>query len=291
MLSIICCSIDPHAVALLKQNIEMTIGDTPFEFIAFDNRNTNYGLCKVYNLCASKAKFSYLCFVHEDICFDTKEWGRIIIRQLQEKECGVIGFAGSVIKLKRLTAWNTCGMDMRANYVQHMRGRKHYHQINPDKQSFTPVITLDGLCLFVRCDVWREVKFDEHTFTHFHCYDIDFALAVACRYTNFICNTVLVEHFSEGSFSSMWLKGLKILHKKWHDSLPIYIKNQVSTIQLTQYERLGEAGFIKLLLQKGLFKECCFSDVLSYIYKYPQYGKSWMLILKYLKYRLRYLFH
>jgi hypothetical protein len=289
MLSIICCSIDQEAVALLKENIELTIGNIPFEFIAFDNRSANYGICNVYNSCAQKAKYDNLCFIHEDVCFNTVNWGEKILQQLKNEKCGVIGFAGSIVKLKRLTAWNTCYTDMRANYIQHIRGRKHYHKINPSQVDFTPVVTLDGFCLFVRSNVWEKIKFDENVFTHFHCYDMDFTLAVACQYQNYVCNTVVVEHFSEGSFSTGWLNDLRILHDKWQNRLPLYIKESISSDQINLYDRLGEATFIKLLLQKGLFSECGIGDVFEYSCKYPYSTKAWMLYLKYIKYKCRYM--
>ncbi|MDR2968566.1 MAG: glycosyltransferase family protein [Tannerellaceae bacterium] len=290
MLSIVCCSIDPDAANVLRKNIESTIGDIPFELIVFDNREANRGICEVYNLCAGKAKYNYLCFVHEDVCFDSSDWGKSIIERLGQEDCGVIGFAGCIVKLKRLTAWDTCYSGLRLNYIQHQLGgggRKHY-RINPNGVDFAPVVTLDGLCLFVRRNVWAEVLFDEQRFTRFHCYDIDFTLSVASRYRNYVCNTVLVEHFSEGSFSEEWFGYLKILHEKWEDKLPLYIKEDVFPSQLKAYDRLGEAKFIKLLIRKGLFSHCGLPDILAYCRKYPFYLKSWLLYFKYLKYRWRY---
>lgn len=290
MLSIICCSIKPEAALSLKYNIEKSIGKLPYEFIAFDNRATNYGICEVYNLCASKAKYDYLCFVHEDVCFDTINWGEIIIQQLKKEKCGVIGFAGSILKLKRLTGWNTCYKDMRANYIQHMKGKKHYHRINPDNLDFTPVITLDGLCLFVSRSIWKNIKFDQQTFNKFHCYDIDFSLSVAIQYQNYVCNNIIVQHYSQGAFSEEWLKDLERLHKKWQDKLPLYIKKELTSKQLIKYDRLGECTFLKFLMQKGMFNKCSLKHVTNYIFKYPLYATSWLLYLKYIKYRLRYHF-
>ena len=94
MLSIITCSIKPEQLKAFKKNIETTIG-IPFELIAFDNRVLQYGLCKVYNECARQAKYDFLCFAHEDISFQTYDWGKIIISELSKPDCGVIGFAGA----------------------------------------------------------------------------------------------------------------------------------------------------------------------------------------------------
>ncbi len=287
MYSIICCSVNPEEAAALERNIADTIG-MPFEFIPFDNREKGYGLCKVYNLCAERARYDFLCFVHEDVRFLTKDWGRLVVSQLSRKECGLVGFAGSVIKLKRLTGWYTCGRDLRANYVQYMRGGDHLRCVNPAKEDFSPVVTLDGLCLFVRCDVWKEIPFDEVTFRGFHCYDLDYSLSVSCRYRNFVCNTVLVEHFSEGAFSHVWVDELKRLHKKWESRLPM-VAVPLALKDLRRYDRLGEGYFIKFMWQKGCFDIRGFRDAVYYFLRYPLTGSAWTLFPKYLKYKLRYL--
>lgn len=56
MYSIICCSVKPEAAEALRRNVAETIG-VPFEFIVFDNREKGYGLCRVYNLCAARARY------------------------------------------------------------------------------------------------------------------------------------------------------------------------------------------------------------------------------------------
>ena len=81
MFSIIVCSIRPNEAERLRKNIEETIG-VPFEFLAYDNRGTGKGICQVYNECAEKAQYPYLCFVHEDIEFTTNKWGEKIAEKL-----------------------------------------------------------------------------------------------------------------------------------------------------------------------------------------------------------------
>ena len=138
MFTIICCSVDPAAARRLEKNIAATCG-CPYEFIAYDNRINGDGLCKVFNRCAAAARYDMLCFVHEDVEFQTKGWGQIIAAKLAEADCGVIGFAGSILKLKHLTGWHNGGGDLRAHYVQYMRGGHHPIDRNPDGVDFSPV--------------------------------------------------------------------------------------------------------------------------------------------------------
>ena len=101
--TLICCSVDPAAAEALRRNVAATIGE-PFEFDVWDNRGRNVGLCDVYDRCAERSGGEYLCFVHEDVRFLTEGWGARLAAKLCEPDCGVIGFAGSVLKLRRTTA-------------------------------------------------------------------------------------------------------------------------------------------------------------------------------------------
>ncbi len=287
MFSVVCCSIRPVEAEALRRNVAGTIGDVPYEFIAFDNRPHNLPIAEVYNRCASRARYPYLCFVHEDVAFLTKHWGRLLSQQLSAPSCGAIGFAGSVVKTARLTAWNTCGLDLRANYVQHMRGRTHLHRVNPAGADFTRVVTLDGLCLFVRRDVWQTHPFDPEACPGFHGYDLDFTLSLTeGGFANYVCNTVVVEHRSEGSYTLGWLNDLRQLHRKWLPRLPLYV-SPVTESDLPRWNRRAESGFLKLLMQKGLFSECSLRTVGRHIARHPLSLRAWMLLPKYLKYRYR----
>ena len=82
MISIIICSVNNDYLQNIKNNIAETIG-TEYEIIAYDNRHTNHVICHVYNLCAAKAKFPYLCFVHEDVELLSKDWGKELIAYIQ----------------------------------------------------------------------------------------------------------------------------------------------------------------------------------------------------------------
>ena len=150
MFSFIVCSIKPEETKALEQNIAATVG-VPYEYISFDNRKFQYGLTKVYNLCARKARYDYLCFLHEDVRFLSEGWGKEISAQLSKENCGVIGFAGSTVKLKSSAQWAVSKQTTRIHLIQQMRfGKEKQVENNPDKNDFSPVITLDGLCLFVK---------------------------------------------------------------------------------------------------------------------------------------------
>lgn len=212
----------------LRTNISETIGSTPFELIAYDNRTERKGICQVYNQCARVAKYNLLCFLHEDVRFLSKDWGAEIARKLGEADCGVVGFAGSIAKMRYPSGWHLNRDTTRHNYRQHYIRRKKqpsHKRFNPDGGDYTPVITLDGMALFASKELWGRHPFDEQMLPGFHGYDVDFAIAAAANgYKNYVTNKLYLEHLSEGSFSEEWRTAVLKIHTKWQDKLPLFAR-------------------------------------------------------------------
>ena len=93
MFSIIICSIHPPLLEQVRANIEETISQ-PYELLVWDNRESGKGLCEVYNQLAAKARFPFLCFMHEDILL-TRHWGTSLLDAFrQDNGLGLIGVSG-----------------------------------------------------------------------------------------------------------------------------------------------------------------------------------------------------
>ena len=103
---------------------------------------------------------------------------------------------------------------------------------------------------------------------------------------NYVCNTVLVEHFSAGAYSYGWLEALETYHRKWAGRLPLGVE-PLDGARLADLDRRAEAYFLKLLCQKRLFGACPFRRIVRYIRAYPGRAASWALPFKYLKYHLK----
>ncbi len=249
MISIIVCSVNPMLAKQFMESVSSTIG-VECEFVIYDNRDSSMGIAAVYNHCAERAKYEMLCFAHEDVLFNTQDWGKKIARQLLTERCGVIGFAGSTVKSRAYSGWGQRAMYNRCNYTQHFAdGRKRLYT-NVDKSiEFERVVTLDGLALFVNKSVWNENRFDEKLLKNFHCYDIDFTLQVNSNYNNYICNCVDIEHLSTGSYNKMWLNDTMLLHDvKWGDKLPISLE-ELPPRRHRRNEREAEYQFVKRLVE------------------------------------------
>lgn len=258
MLSIIICSISPDRLSALKQNLEATVG-LEYEIIAVDNRVQKWPIAKAYNYAARLAKYPYLFFVHEDVKFHSFGWGEVIINKLMEPDCGVIGFAGSKVKLKTYSGWGQ-NYDWVCSYLyQRAHGVTFFDVHNAFLNvPFQEVVVLDGLGMFVRKDVWACYPFDEVMLTGFHCYDIDFSLQIAAsrKFRNYVCSTnkVLIEHFSLGNINASWFEDTIRLHKsKWNRILPI----QVDGYELSKKKiKKEEERFFNIFLREILKMHC-----------------------------------
>ncbi len=279
MFSIIVCSINSERLEALKQNLAQTIG-VPYEVIAIDNLVERYSLCRAYNVGASKAQYPYLCFAHEDIAFHTNSWGEIIANQLSKSDCGVIGFAGSTGKVKELTSWYFNMDYRRLNLRESADGKTTIYAENPKGEEFSQVITLDGLCLMVRRELWREIPFDEETFTGFHLYDLDYSTAVAAAgYKNYVAQCVLVEHFSRGSFAKTWYEWSEVYQEKWQSRLPLYV-DRLSEETMRHNEKLARRSMNYLLLRFRILPALrLWPKIVQSFRDFPLNYKPWVLLL------------
>lgn len=234
MISIIICFIDPVKLEKTIKSIEMSI-DCKYEFIIHDNRNNPKGICQVYNECASKASGEYLCFVHEDVLFNTHSWGNKLIEFAQKtNHCGVIGFGGSGFVSKYYISW-FCGFflgknmaGVQGNYIlPDAENSKKYIKtiINPFNEEFAQVITLDGYFLFCKKEVWENIKFDSVNFNGFHFYDQDFTFACFLKgYKNYVCHKIETIHLSRGNYGVEYYSNAKTFRNKYRLKKSISLK-------------------------------------------------------------------
>ena len=252
MFSIIVCSISTHKAEALRRNI----GDTasmPFEMLIFDNRQVGMGICAVYNKMAEQAKFDNLLFVHEDIVFHTYGWDKVLAEKFAEADCGVIGFAGGTSKYPFPYGWGGSKRFIHRNYIQDFSYNESKYIKESADEPFTEVITLDGMFLAARKDVWSKCRFDDQTFTGFHSYDTDFSTSVhVAGFKNYVCNNVLIEHQSTGSFSKTWYQSELIYLKKWQSVLPLYITPRHTAEEITENTRKMEYRTLRRLVKLGI---------------------------------------
>ena len=227
MISLITCSRTSEISAELQQNIADTIG-CEYEMVIIDNSQNQYDLFRAYNAGVERARGDILCFMHDDIRFHTTGWGMNVQQILSDKTIGLLGVFGSHFMPKAPLYWwaspyisqYSINTD---NGVQSLQEHLDFYQGN-----MAEVAVVDGVCMFMRADLFPEVRFDEEHYLGFHAYDMDISMQIQSKGLK-VCVTkdVLLEHFwSEASmkneqYAAMLDKNMNVFASKWADYLPI----------------------------------------------------------------------
>ncbi len=233
MISILICSIRPNLLSSIKENIARTI-NVPYELLFHDNRTTQYGICKVYNMLLSQSKYKYAVFLHEDVIFQTQDWGTILLNYFEsDKNIGLIGLAGARHKTKAPSGWwNNDGSELLMNIIQHYPDGKivnHKPKSWPEK-SLLEVCVVDGVFLAVRKE--NEISFNEKL-AGFHNYDLALSIEyILAGMKVVISNEIILEHFSNGKIDKQWLWSTYNFSQIYQKHLPISLEKQNVTKSL-----------------------------------------------------------
>lgn len=283
MISIIIASVDPNLLSEIKINIDKTIG-VSYEVIAFENKISPKGLGEIYNLGASRAQFDIVCFVHEDVRFETRNWGRCVLNAFRNNErLGLLGVAGCRYKTLAPSSWFCFeGYD----YLHHISVIQEFkyesnrlpldHTLAYEKSAQVPVVCLDGVLLISKKSIILEYGFDEKLLSGFHGYDLDISLAIGKNYQVVATTEFAITHFSEGKYDQSWLDAAMAVHRKWKHTFP-RATIELSKRQQVYLEKRNMRYFLHLmkLLKTPLFK------MLKWLWKSQLYREiGWFKFLK-----------
>lgn len=230
MISIIICSRGNDIPTLLRDNIVSTIG-CDFELVIIDNSTNRYNIFQAYNEGVRRAKGEILCFAHDDILFHDNTWGPVVERHFEETpEMGLMGVAGSHFLSSHPIYWSACPV-ISEHHLHNDHGQiiHCFHEdYFPKGSSLSEVVAVDGLCFFMRKELFQQIHFDEETYHGFHAYDLDICMQVqALGMKVMVCRDVLVEHAWSESTSKkkpgmeLLSVNLRLFVRKWEKMLPI----------------------------------------------------------------------
>ncbi|MUP44175.1 hypothetical protein E0K83_00260 [Gramella sp. BOM4] len=234
MLSIIISTYRNNLYEALIKNINITIGNIEYEIIPVVNPG-KMSISRAYNMGAETARFKKLLFLHEDIRFNSDNWGINLIKSLNTNNVGIIGLAGNKRKSNLPTGHDQGIPKDKYIFVTHqVNGMK---KINRHKDLIR-VKTLDGVFLALNRDVWKELKFNE-SLKGYHFYDLDISLRASKNYSNFVNPNISIQHFSRGQFNDQWIINCLEFHKADYNFDEIDAKEK-NTVRKFWYKRLSK---------------------------------------------------
>ena len=281
MISIVMVTKELDRVDRIQKNISQTI-EIPYEFIIIDNSLNDKSIFQAYNLGVIRSRFPIICFMHDDIVYHSKGWGKEVVRYFSQKNVGMIGVGGTrflssipsswwagghkYFSSKRGTICHNC-IDTNRNNTNESK----YTTINPEGTSYTKVVLVDGLWFCIPKELFGKIRFDEERYGGFHFYDLDISMQVKELNYDIICiHNIKVEHISASKHDKKWIENCKIFYDKWKASLP------ASAMRLTFKQLLTLEYFaIKIYRDYHISNKIAFSwrDLIKQI--------SWINFLKF----------
>jgi glycosyltransferase involved in cell wall biosynthesis len=221
MISIIVCCRNSDIQQSLKSNIEKTIG-VEYELIIIDNSLQKHSIFSAYNLGVKKAKFPYLCFMHDDILYHTHDWGIKVIENFQDKNVGLIGIMGAHYLPRKPAYWFDSIKSENLILTNNNFSEKIYRNYYSKGSDYTEAVVCDGIWICILKRLFDEVKFDDKTYQGFHFYDMDISMQILEKgYSVRIINNVLIEHFKASELDKSFYDNEKLFFEKWKSVLPI----------------------------------------------------------------------
>jgi glycosyltransferase involved in cell wall biosynthesis len=215
--------VDNNFVELLRK----TSGIPKCEIIPIEN-NGEFSLTELYNKILDQSSNDIVILCHDDIYFDTKNWGQKILNHFKRNsDYGILGLAGTTIMPKSGRWWDD--PSKMKGIVNHEHGGKKWEsKYSPSKgNELDDVVLVDGLFIVVNKKNIKE-RFNEEI-GGFHFYDVDFS------FRNFIKDVkigvmydVRVTHKSIGQTNFQWEKNRDLFAEKYKDVLPVKVKRNLT---------------------------------------------------------------
>jgi glycosyltransferase involved in cell wall biosynthesis len=215
--------IDNSFVELLKKSC----GVSNPQIIPIENEG-KYSLPEAYNMILEQATNDIVVLCHDDIYFDSKNWGNKILKHFKRNpEYGILGLAGST-QLPKSAKWWEDNSKMKGIVNHEHQGKKWESKYSSSLgNQIEDVVLVDGLFIVINKHKIKQ-NFNEEI-KGFHFYDVDFS------FRNFIEDVkigviydVRVTHKSIGATNEEWEKNRELFSEKHKEILPVKIKKNLT---------------------------------------------------------------
>ena len=240
--------IDNSFIELLKKSC----GVPNPQIIPIENEG-KYSLPEAYNTILEQATNDIVILCHDDIYFDSKNWGSKILKHFKRNpNYGILGLAGST-QLPSSAKWWEDFSKMKG-IVNHEHGGKKWESKYSASlgNQLDDVVLVDGLFIVLNKKNIKQTFNEE--IKGFHFYDVDFS------FRNFIEDVkigvmydVRVTHKSIGETNEQWEQNRIVFAEKHKDILPVKIKRNLTL-----------DSPIKVLLSSLFFKTFTGSEMYVY---------------------------
>jgi hypothetical protein len=190
--------------------------------------NGEFSLTQVYNKILDQSENDIVVLCHDDIYFDSKNWGTKLLNHFKRNEdYGILGVAGSTQLPKSGKWWED--FSKLKGIVNHESGGKKWESKYSSSRGnqIDDVLLVDGLFIVVHKKRIKK-NFDENVLG-FHFYDVDFS------FRNFLEDVkigvmydIRITHKSVGQTNEQWELNRQKFAELYNQHLPKKVKTQIS---------------------------------------------------------------
>lgn len=203
--------------------LKMSCGIKDVEIIEIVN-NGEKSLPQTYNEILSRSTYDIVVLCHDDLEFDTDNWGRKLLKHFNKNpNFGIIGLAGSKY-LPSSGKWWEIQQTMYGIVNHKHEGKKWTSTYSKPINNVEEVVLIDGL--FISLNKSKIVHGFDEEFTGFHFYDLSFCTP------NFldgikigVVTDIRVTHLSIGMTNQSWEDNRVLFSEKFKEILPLDITN------------------------------------------------------------------
>ena len=182
--------------------------------------NGEKSLSTVYNEILSESKNDIVVLCHDDLEFDTKEWGRRLLKHFDKSDFGVLGVAGTT-EIPESGMWWQDKRKMIGIVNHKHEGKKWESKYSKSwGDEISECCFVDGLFIAMNKPKLKE-GFDELV-DGFHFYDVHFSVNNFLKGVKIgVIYNIRLTHLSIGQTNEKWEENRKIFEKNYKDNLPI----------------------------------------------------------------------
>lgn len=205
-------------------------------------------LSEVYNEIISESNNDIIVLCHDDIEFDSKNWGKKVLDHFKKNDFGILGVAGTTVIPKSGMWWE----DRRkmVGIVNHKDNGKKWESKYSKSwgDDITECSMVDGLFIAINKKAIKST-FDESV-KGFHFYDVYFSTKNFLDGVKIgVIYNVRLTHKSVGKTNETWEEYRNIYRDRFKDELPIISKTNIE-YDLKQFKYLKKYS-IRIVINTG----------------------------------------
>jgi glycosyltransferase involved in cell wall biosynthesis len=247
--------------------------------------NGEKSLSQVYNEIIDESSNNILVLCHDDIYFDTRNWGKRLLRSFEKNpEFGILGVAGSTYMPISGQWWEDRSKMVGVVNHEHQGKKWESKYSKNEEHEIKETIIIDGL--FMSLDKNKIKKRFDESVEGFHFYDVEFSFQNHLEGVKVgVVFNVRVTHKSIGMTNEKWEENKNIFAEKNKDILPVKIKYKNTDklnvlIGCLFFQKFTGSEMYVFELSKNLIKNNCNVTIVAYETNGPLVGMSEKLGIK-----------